>query len=204
MRPDNLQNHHFPADPAGIRGSQQGLHVFSDGCFEPNSGQGGWAYVAYRNMVETTADFGGVQDSANNTMELMALLKAAIWINNHSRGEPAIIWSDSVYVVKGCNSWRHIWKNNGWKKIGPNTKARSRTIANAELWKAVDLQLSQNQLLSIAWCKGHSGIDGNERADELAEHGRLSMQKGAHIWFMDQSRSTMTVGNCSSTDRTAF
>ncbi len=162
-------------------GSQQGLHVFADGCFEPNSGQGGWAFAAYRNMVETTADFGGVQNAANNMMELIALLKAAIWINSHSRGEPAIIWSDSVYAVKGCNDWRHIWKNNGWKKISANAKARSRTIANAELWKAVDLQLSQNQLMSIAWCKGHSGIDGNERADELAEHGRLSMPKGAHV-----------------------
>ncbi|MCV9961875.1 ribonuclease HI [Pararhizobium sp. BT-229] len=171
----------FPQEQS-VRASatDQGLHVFADGCFEPNSRQGGWAFIAYRHDVELASDFGGVQNSANNATELIAVLKAATWINSHARGEPAIIWSDSVYAVKGCNSWRHIWKNNGWKKIGANTKARSRSIANRELWKSVDLQLSQNQLVSIAWCKGHSGIDGNERADELAEHGRLSMQHLFH------------------------
>jgi ribonuclease HI len=177
VRPANLHDHH-PADTAGIAVRQTCLHVFSDGCFEPHSGQGGWAFVAYRNMVEITADFGGVQDSANNAMELIALLAAATWINSHSRGEPAVIWSDSAYAVKGCNDWRHIWKNNGWKKISANAKARSRTIANAELWKTIDLQLSQSPLVTVAWCKGHSGIEGNERADELAELGRLLIRTG--------------------------
>lgn len=75
-----------------------------------------------------------------------------------------------------CDSRRHIWKNNGWKKSNPNGNTRSRTIANAELWKTVDLQLSQNGLVTIAWCKGHSGIAGNERADALADKGRLSLR----------------------------
>lgn len=155
-----------------------GLHVFADGCYEPNSGQGGWAFAAYRDVVEIASGFGGVQDSTNNSMELIALLKAAMWVNTNALGEPAIIWSDSLYAVKGCSSWRHIWKNNGWKKIVPNANARSRIIANQELWKAIDLQLSRNPLISIAWCKGHFGIEGNERADELAENGRLSIQGG--------------------------
>lgn len=151
------------------------LHVFADGCYEPSSGQGGWAFVAYRDAVEIAVNFGKVLDSANNAMELIALLKATTWLNANALGEPAIIWSDSLYAVKGCNSWRHIWKNNGWKKIVPNANARSRIIANQELWKAIDLQLSGNPLISIAWCKGHFGIEGNERADELAEDGRLSL-----------------------------
>jgi ribonuclease HI len=164
------------ANTAGIPGTQCGLHVFADGCYEPDSGQGGWAFVAYRDGVEIASDFGGVRDSANNSMELIALLKAAIWINSDAIDEPAVIWSDSVYAVKGCNSWRHIWKNNGWRKKGPNANVRSRTIANSELWKAIDLQLSHGHLVTIAWCKGHSGINGNERADELADHGRLSLR----------------------------
>ena len=167
-----------PLNPAAIPTTQSGLHVFADGCCEPGSGQGGWAFIAYRDGVEITSDCGGVEDTANNAMELIALLKAATWINSNAAGQPAVLWSDSVYAVNGCNSWRPIWKNNGWKKKSPNARLRSRAIAHQDLWKAVDLQLCQNPLLTIAWCKGHSGIDGNERADELAERGRLSIGKG--------------------------
>lgn len=175
---DIPNNHASPLNAAGISESQYCLHVFADGCYEPGSGQGGWAFVACRDAVEIASDFGGIRDSANNAMELIALLKAAIWINSHAAGEPAVIWSDSSYAVKGCNSWRHIWKNSGWRKKDAGTKARSRIVANHALWKAIDLQLSQNQLLTIAWCKGHSGIPGNERADALADQGRLSISNG--------------------------
>lgn len=156
--------------PAG-----RGLHVFADGCYEPRSRQGGWAFVAYRDAVEIAAGCGGETESGNNAMEAMALLAAALWVNGHALGEAAVIWSDSVHAVRGCNSLRPIWKHNGWKKLDANPRARRRTIADAKLWQAIDRQLSQNPLLAVAWCKGHSGIDGNERADRLAEQGRLSV-----------------------------
>jgi ribonuclease HI len=153
---------------------RQGLHVFVDGCFEPGSGQGGWAFVAYRDGAEIAAGFGGAENSANNRMELTAVLEAAAWIGGAAAGLPALIWSDSVYVVEGCNHWRAIWRNNGWKKSNPGGKARNRAIADADLWRAVDLRLLQNPAIGIAWCKGHSGIAGNERADELSDQGRRS------------------------------
>jgi len=155
-------------------GSRHDLHVFADGCYEPDSGEGGWAFVVFRDDAEVASGFGCVRDTASNATELIALLEAVAWINSNAAGETAVVWSDSVYAVKGCNHWRHIWKNNGWKKISANAKVRSRTIANPDFWKAIDAQLSRNRLLTIAWCKGHSGLAGNERADELAERGRLS------------------------------
>ncbi|MGV4795594.1 RNase H family protein [Rhizobium sp. F40D2] len=158
--------------------SQQGLHVFADGCYEPGSGRGGWSFVAYRDAVEIASGFGGAEDSSNNSMELTAVLRAAMWINCQTAGEAAVIWSDSIYAVKGCNGRRHIWKNNGWKKSSPNGNGRRRMIDNADIWKAVDLQLSLNGLVAIAWCKGHLGIAGNERADALADQGRLSITGG--------------------------
>lgn len=167
---------HFPATTAGIPEAQHGLHLFVDGCYEPGSGHGGWAFVAYRDAVEIASGFGGVEDSANNSTELIAVLKAVMWINSEAMGQAAAIWSDSIYAVTGCNIRRHIWKNNGWKKNSPNGNGRNRIIANAELWKAVDLQLCRNAMVTIAWCKGHSGIAGNERADALADKGRLSLQ----------------------------
>lgn len=168
----------FPTNTAEMLPSSQGLHVFTDGSYEPISGKGGWAFVVYRDGLEIASEFGGAQGSVDNTMELTALLKAALWINSNASGQPAVVWSDSAHTVKGCNSWRQIWKNNGWRKIVPNARARSRTIANRDLWMAIDLQLSRNLLLAIAWCKGHSGIVGNERADTLASHGRQSIRGG--------------------------
>ncbi|MBM3095429.1 ribonuclease HI [Ensifer sp. T173] len=163
-----------PDHTAEILPISEGLHVFTDGSYEPTSAKGGWAFVVYRNGAEIASEFGGARPSADNTMELTALFKAALWVNGNASGERAIVWSDSVYAVNGCNSWRQIWKNNGWKKIVPNAKARSRTIANAELWMAIDLQLSRNPQLAVAWCKGHSGLVGNERADTLAGLARQS------------------------------
>ncbi|QFY62053.1 ribonuclease HI [Rhizobium grahamii] len=169
---DNIDTILFPESIA----ASHSLHVFADGCYEPVSGEGGWAFAVYRDDAEIASGFGGVKDTANNTTELIALLEAVKWINANATEETAVVWSDSAYAVRGCNQWRHIWKNNGWKKISANTKLRGRTIANAQLWKAIDGQLSLNRLMTIAWCKGHAGLAGNERADELAERGRLSLR----------------------------
>lgn len=157
-----------------MSGSGGGLHIYADGCYEPESQTGGWAFVVYRDGSEVASRFGKVERSSNNAMELSALLAAATWVNDNAAGEAAILWSDSVYAVNGCNQGRHIWKNSGWRKKAPGSNVRSRTIANPELWKAIDEALSKNALLTVAWCKGHSGVPGNERADGLAELERRS------------------------------
>jgi len=148
------------------------LEMFSDGCYEPEDRTGGWAFVAFRDGVEIASDFGHVDRSSNNTMELIALLEALRWVNANTPGAPCVLWSDSVYAVNGCNHWRPIWKSRGWRKRGADPKARSRSIPDRELWIAVDEALSSNQSIKVAWCKGHSGIPGNEKSDALAERGR--------------------------------
>jgi ribonuclease HI len=155
------------------------FQIFADGCFEPVSRQGGWAFAVYRDGVEIAFDFGGVPDSSNNMMEAIAVLKAIDWIQANTAKERAVIWSDSVYAVTGCNDWLPIWKKNGWRKIEPNPNVRRRTISDVEIWKMIDLRLCGNELIHIAWCKGHSGIPGNERADELADQGIL--RNNSHI-----------------------
>ncbi|MDM9626961.1 ribonuclease HI [Rhizobium sp. S152] len=154
-----------------------GLHLFADGCFEPQSGNGGWGFVIYRDDIEIASGSGGVEDTANNAAEVAALLAASSWVAVNAPLQAAVIWSDSVYAVNGCNNWRPIWRNNGWKKISANKNLRSRVIASVDLWKSIDAILSRNPLLVVAWCKGHAGTPGNERADMLAEQGRLSLGK---------------------------
>lgn len=41
-------------------------------------------------------------------------------------------------------------------------------IPDDALWQARDLLLDQNPNVTVAWCKGHSGVRGNEDADTLA------------------------------------
>lgn len=149
-----------------------GHHVFSDGCCEPNPGSGGWGIVAICNGAEIFSDHGGEPDTTNNRMELLALLKAIGWARQYPT-LPILVWSDSQYAVKGSNDWRHNWKAKGWKRAGDNATPKNQSLANADLWMAIDEALSGPRAanISVHWIKGHAGLIWNERADELAGMG---------------------------------
>ncbi|WP_234907699.1 ribonuclease H family protein [Rhizobium rhizogenes] len=152
----------------------EGVHIFCDGACEPNPGSGGWGVVVYKDGREIAALSGGVADTTNNVMELTGMLQAVQWVLTHfMKDQPVTIWCDSMYVVNGCNEWRHKWKRNGWSKKGPNSpKREDAEVKNLDLWKAIDEALNKCSALTVAWVKGHIGIDGNERADELSLIGR--------------------------------
>lgn len=154
----------------------EGVHIFCDGCTEPNPGAGGWGVVVYLDGVESAFEFGGAAEITNNQMELTGLLNAIneAWKFVTDWGH-ATIWCDSQYCVKGVNEWRHGWKKNGWQRGGENAEPKNRVLANADLWQAIDAALENASIsahISVRWVKGHMGIAGNERADELAEMGR--------------------------------
>lgn len=78
------------------------------------------------------------------------------------KDKPVTIWCDGVYVVNGCNDWRHKWKRNGWSRNGPNaTKPETGEIKNLDLWKEIDAKLNASTGLTIAWVKGRNGTVGN-------------------------------------------
>ncbi|BCG88489.1 hypothetical protein MesoLj113c_45990 [Mesorhizobium sp. 113-3-9] len=144
-----------------------GLLVYADGACEPNPGAGGWAFVVYRDGLEVYSECGGDPDATNNTMEMTAALQALRWIAENISGEPVRLLTDSMYVVNGCNDWRHGWKRKGWKR------GAVKALANADLWQALDAALIARPI-KLEWVKGHCGIIGNERADELSLIGRQS------------------------------
>jgi ribonuclease HI len=148
-----------------------GLVIYCDGACEPNPGAGGWGFVVYENGVEIHAECGGDAVATNQTMELTAALMALRWFADRGIVEPVRLLSDSQYVVKGCNEWRHGWKRKGWKRGGPNAKPENSAIANLDLWKDLDEALALVPI-TLEWVKGHAGIVGNERADELSLIGR--------------------------------
>lgn len=142
--------------------------IYTDGSFAPASQRGGWAFVAVAGNETIATASGHFDGGTNNTLELFAVLKAAEWANANAVGHIVTIWSDSHHVVEGCNRWRPIWKNSGWRRYSANPKTRKRPLPDASLWQRLDAELAKNAMLNVAWCKGHQGNDGNERADALA------------------------------------
>lgn len=106
---------------------------------------------------------GGELDTTNNRMEMMAAIKALEAIKPGFRGD-ITLWTDSTYVLKGITEWIHGWKKRGWKK------SDKKPVVNVDLWKRLDA-LNAERDVTWKWVKGHAGIEGNERADELAREG---------------------------------
>ncbi|XUY28415.1 ribonuclease H family protein [Agrobacterium sp. rho-8.1] len=146
----------------------QPIDIYVDGSYDVVSKKGGWAFVVIEGEDIVVTQSGSLAAATNNAVEVVATLHAARWASDNILSVPVTIWSDSMHVVEGCNRWRPIWRNNGWKHYNPNSRARNRRIADWELWAALDRHLLEHQQLAVAWCKGHRGHIGNELADRLA------------------------------------
>ena len=148
------------------------LHIYVDGSYDPASNRGGWAFVVVTGdtLIETASDRCDV--TSNNTIELLAALQSAEWAVAHAATHHVTIWTDSRHVFEGCDRWRHIWKNNGWRRYSRNPRSRNRALVDAALWKRLADCLEIHQSLRVEWCKGHDGNAGNERADALANAAR--------------------------------
>ncbi len=107
--------------------------------------------------------YGGEADTTNNRMEMMATIEALKAINPRFKGD-ITLWTDSTYVLKGITEWIHGWKKRGWKN------SAKKPVKNVDLWRQLD-ELNNKFNVDWKWVKGHAGIDGNERADELARMG---------------------------------
>lgn len=152
----------FGPQPAPIVLPPDAIEIFTDGSCDPNPGPGGWAFAVYRGIEEVHSACGGDALTTNNRMELQALIETLRWLDP---ARAALIWSDSQYVVNGCLTWRHGWKRRNW------TRGKA-ALANADLWDELDALLDA-RAVDVRWTRGHVGTAGNERADELADQGRL-------------------------------
>lgn len=157
-----------------IASQPAGIQIYVDGSHDPRVGHGGWGFVVLDGREELGSACGFIDGGDNGTAELTALLKALEWVSVHGRGQATSIWSDSVHVVNGCNSWRHIWRTSQWRRRGSGGKGRIRPVPYAQLWQSIDFHLLLDPDITVAWCKGHGDMDGNIRADALAAQGRLS------------------------------
>ncbi len=138
------------------------LTIYTDGACSGNPGPGGWGVLLQYGNKEKTLK-GGDPNTTNNRMEMMAAIKAIEAVNETYTGE-IILWTDSTYVMKGITEWIHGWKKKNW------IKSDKKPVVNTDLWKVLD-NLNAQKNIQWNWVKGHAGVEGNERADELARQG---------------------------------
>lgn len=136
------------------------VEIYTDGACSGNPGPGGWGVVMRWNGHEKELN-GGEEETTNNRMEMMAVIKALEAI----KGQPKIeIYTDSKYVMQGITEWLEGWKARGWKTAG------KKPVKNVDLWQEMDALVAQYDI-SFHWVKGHDGHPENERADSLAVAG---------------------------------
>ena len=142
-------------------------HIYTDGA-APNNQNGckhgglgvavlngeGEVLETYKSRVEPAE---GKDTTTNVRCEMLAVLKAL------ELAEPNdTIHTDNQMVAKGYNEWLTGWKARGWKK------SNKKPVENPDLWLPVDKLKQEKPTVVVKWVRGHSGIFGNELADDLA------------------------------------
>ena len=131
--------------------------VYTDGACRGNPGPGGWGVLLQYGANQKTLS-GFVAETTNNRMELTAVIEALKALNRQCVID---LNTDSKYVMQGMTDWLPGWKKNGWKT------AAKKPVKNVDLWQALDEEVNRHQI-NWRWVKGHSGVAGNEAADQLA------------------------------------
>ena len=137
--------------------SDQTVVIFTDGGCRGNPGPGGWGAVM-RYAGHEKEIYGYDAETTNNRMELMAAISALETLN---RSSLVSLTTDSNYVRQGITEWMEGWKKRGWKT------AAKKPVKNKDLWIRLD-EATVGHTVEWHWVKGHSGHEGNERADDLA------------------------------------
>ncbi len=156
------------------------ITIFTDGSSRGNPGPGGYGYIAiypHASGVMRVEEGGGQEDhTTNNRMEMMAVIKALegfdVYYDKAQMDEKKFtIMLDSSYVLNGATKWVYGWQKNGWKT------ATKQEVMNADLWQQL-IGVMKGKHIEWKLLKGHSGIAGNERCDEIATGKGGELYKG--------------------------
>lgn len=141
--------------------------IFTDGSSRGNPGPGGWGAVVVANerVVELG---GGEKHTTNNRMELQAVISAIDFLIEYeflTLNFKCVVHTDSAYVVNGITKWVSGWKARGWLTL------QKEQVLNRDLWEKLSYLLEDmpgDEKIQWKLLKGHVGVAGNERCDEIA------------------------------------
>ena len=152
--------------------------IYCDGACSGNPGPGGWGSIVVTNSGQVHELGGGHPSTTNNQMELTAAIEALRELKD--RPGEIFLYTDSVYVIRGITQWIWGWQRNGWKT------ADGKEVSNREHWQELaSLVAPRKKPNHITWryARGHTGIPGNERCDEIA----VAYSKGQSIRLYEGS-----------------
>lgn len=133
--------------------------IFVDGASSGNPGPGGWGAIIATPEGQVIELGGRENPTTNNRMELTGAIQALSFLANQN--SPIEIFTDSAYVIRGITQWIWAWRKRDW------VSAEGKDVANSDLWKRL-FQVTLKKEIRWGYVRGHSGIPGNERADEIA------------------------------------
>jgi ribonuclease HI len=168
--------------------------VFADGAAKGNPGPGGWGAILVTMAGEVTELGGGERHTTNNRMELTAVTEALRRLRPAANG--VHVYTDSTYVIRGIREWIHGWRRRGWRT------AEGKPVLNRDLWEALAAADAAHRAAGpVVWhyVRGHTGVPGNERVDEIADgwatghpprlyHGPLVRYRVAVLDLPDDTR----------------
>lgn len=141
------------------------LKIFADGGCRGNQSTtniGAYAYIVLdENDNVLKEDSVAYQDTTNNKMELLGVIKGIEYVNEAFPGQSFVleITSDSSYVCDTFNKgWINNWMKNNW------LTAKKQPVKNKELWIRL-LEISKHHSLNFKWTKGHANNEWNNRCD---------------------------------------
>ncbi|XP_035209471.1 uncharacterized protein LOC118183959 [Stegodyphus dumicola] len=137
-----------------------GIEIFTDG--SKTQERVGAAFVVYDNKILTQR----IRLNGYSTVfqaEAIALKSAFIWINEYLKNgkRPINVFSDSQSVLKAINSPKQTLLIKALKEL----------IATERTFRTVNLN----------WIRGHTGIDGNEAADQAAKEASNKAEVDCHL-----------------------
>jgi ribonuclease HI len=135
--------------------------IFADGACSGNPGPGGWGAIVVSKEGVVQEIGGSENPSTNNRMELTAVIRALDLSRDGNVHTPAQVYTDSTYVIRGITQWVKGWERRGW------ISTEGKPVANIDLWKQL-IQSTSNREIHWHYVRGHRGIPGNDRVDEIA------------------------------------
>lgn len=149
------------------------IMIYTDGACEGNQFEhniGGWAAII-QSPSGTIQISGAEANTTNNRMELKACIHGLQKVLVKGTNIPIRLFTDSAYIVNCIQQkWYLKWQKNGWKT------SKGTPVENQELWESL-LILLQKGSVQVEKVAGHTGIKGNENADQLAVQAIAEFRK---------------------------